>query len=155
MNALARYENQHNHQHNQMNRQVFGMPTIFDIFSRPLADFENMFTPMREDNIRLDVQDCGDHYQIKADMPGVKKDDIKLDFDDGNLTISAEHHSEKEKKDNDGYILKERSSGTYKRTLYFNDADADQINAAFAGGELDIRIDKKKVEEKKTSIKIH
>ena len=68
MNALARYENRHQN----MNRRNFGMPTIFDIFSRPLTDFENMFSEMPEDNIRIDVQDCGDHYQIKADMPSSK-----------------------------------------------------------------------------------
>jgi HSP20 family protein len=36
-------------------------------------------------------------------MPGVKKEDIKLDFDEGNLMIKAEHHTEKERKDNEGY----------------------------------------------------
>ena len=101
MNALARYENRHQN----MNRHNYGMPTIFDIFSRPLTDFETMFSQMPEDNIKLDVQDCGDHYQIKADMPGVKKEDIKLDFDEGNLIIKAEHHTNKEKKDAEGLRL--------------------------------------------------
>ena len=131
MNALARYENRNQN----MNRHNYGMPTIFDIFSRPLTDFETMFSQMPEDNIKLDVQDCGDHYQIKADMPGVKKEDIKLDFDEGNLII--------------------KSSGVYQRTLHFIDADPKEINAAFAGGELDIRINKQKQEEKKTAITIH
>lgn len=151
MNALARYENRHQN----MNRHNYGMPTIFDIFSRPLTDFETMFSQMPEDNIKLDVQDCGDHYQIKADMPGVKKEDIKLDFDEGNLIIKAEHHTNKEKKDAEGYLIKERSSGVYQRTLHFNDADPKEINAAFAGGELDIRINKQKQEERKTAITIH
>ena len=141
MNALARYENRHQN----MNRHNYGMPTIFDIFSRPLTDFETMFSQMPEDNIKLDVQDCGDHYQIKADMPGVKKEDIKLDFDEGNLIIKAEHHTNKEKKDAEGYLIKERISGVYQRTLHFIDA----------GGELDIRINKQKQEEKKTAITIH
>ena len=142
MNALARYENRHQN----MNRHNYGMPTIFDIFSRPLTDFETMFSQMPEDNIKLDVQ---------ADMPGVKKEDIKLDFDEGNLIIKAEHHTNKEKKDAEGYLIKERSSGVYQRTLHFIDADPKEINAAFAGGELDIRINKQKQEEKKTAITIH
>lgn len=123
MNALARYENRHQN----MNRNNYGMPTIFDIFSRPLTDFETMFSQMPEDNIKLDVQDCGDHYQIKADMPGVKKEDIKLDFDEGNLIIKAEHHTNKEKKDAEGYLIKERSSGVYQRTLHFIDADQKKL----------------------------
>ena len=48
-------------------------PTLFDFFSRPLADFDNMFTPMATDNARVDIKDLGDRYQLKADMPGVKK----------------------------------------------------------------------------------
>ena len=151
MNALARYENRHQN----MNRHNYCMPTIFYIFSIPLTYFETMFSQMPEDNIKLDVQDCGDHYQIKADMPGVKKEDIKLDFDEGNLIIKAEHHTNKEKKDAEGYLIKERSSGVYQRTLHFIDADPKEINAAFAGGELDIRINKQKQEEKKTAITIH
>lgn len=73
-------------------------PTLFDFFSRPLADFDNMFTPMATDNARVDIKDLGDRYQLKADMPGVKKEDIKVDFENGDLTIRADHHKECNKK---------------------------------------------------------
>ena len=53
-------------------------PTLFDFFSRPLADFDNMFTPMATDNARVDIKDLGDRYQLKADMPGVKKEDMEI-----------------------------------------------------------------------------
>ncbi len=150
MNRLAKYENQ---KANELNSR-FGMPTIFDFFSRPISDFSDLFPSGLED-MRMDVKDCGDHYQLKADLPGVKKEDIKVDFNDGNLTISAEHHKSSEKNDKNGYIIKERSSGMYQRSMHFADADAKNINAAFANGELDIRIDKLANENKSTAIVIH
>ncbi|MCR4675333.1 MAG: Hsp20/alpha crystallin family protein, partial [Lachnospiraceae bacterium] len=119
-------------------------------------EFSDLFSPALEDmNMKMDVQDCGDHYQLKADLPGVKKEDIKVDFNEGNLTISAQHHKSSEKNDENGYIVKERSSGLYQRSIHFADADAKNINAAFANGELDIRIDKLANEDKSTSIVIH
>ncbi len=71
----------------------FGTPTLFDFFSRPLSAFSGF--DMEEGGFKADVLDKGDHYQVKAEMPGVKKEDIKLSFDDGVLTIKAEHNTEK------------------------------------------------------------
>ena len=102
-----------NDQENKMygkRRNETGMPTIFDIFSRPLTEFGSMFTPLADENLKIDVQDLDDHYQIKADMPGVKKEDIRLDFDDGVLTLTAEHHKDAQQNDEQhGYVIRERS----------------------------------------------
>lgn len=53
-------------------------PTLFDFFSRPLADFDNMFTPMATDNARVDIKDLGDRYQLKADMQVLRKKTSRL-----------------------------------------------------------------------------
>ena len=58
------------------------MPTIFDIFNRPLDDFNFFKDSGFHDNFKVDIEDFSDHYELKADMPGVKKEDIKLDFDE-------------------------------------------------------------------------
>ncbi len=152
MNRLAKYENE---KARELNSRL-GLPTIFDIFSRPITEFSDMFSPAAGDAaMKMDVQDLGDHYQIKADLPGVKKEDIKVDFDEGCLTISAQHHNSTEKTEEGGYIIRERTSGTYQRSLHFADADPAKINAAFANGELDIRIDKISKNAASTSIVIH
>ena len=70
-NMLARADNGFNHSF---------APTLFDFFSRPLADFDSMFAPVAADNARVDIKDLGDRYQLKEDMPGVKKEDIRVDF---------------------------------------------------------------------------
>ena len=79
--------------HNALSYGEFGVPTLFDFFSRPLSAFSGF--DMENGGFKADVVDKGDRYQVKAEMPGVKKEDIKLSFDDGVLTIKAEHNTEK------------------------------------------------------------
>ena len=136
------------------NMHGYQVPTIFDFFSRPLTDFDFFEKNSQEENFKVDLKDCGDHYQLKADMPGVRKEDIKVDFEDGTLFINAEHHTQKESKDENGYIIKERTEGTYQRQFRFDDADPNDICAAFVGGELDISI-KKNEKQNSHSIKIN
>ena len=50
-------------------------------------------------DFRADIRDTGDAYELEADLPGVKKEDIKVDLDNNYLTISAERHAEKDEKD--------------------------------------------------------
>lgn len=150
MNALSRYEKMHG----QQNKEP-GLPTIFDLFSRPLADFGSFLSPLAGDGtMRVDVRDCGDHYVLKADLPGVKKEDIKLNFEDGVLTINAEHHCNREGKDEAGWLVRERVEGTYQRAFAFEDADAAGIGADFVNGELSVTLPKVHKDSKKTAIAI-
>ena len=138
--------------HNALCYGEFGAPTLFDIFSRPLSAFSGF--DMENGGFRADVEDKGDSYQVKAEMPGVKKEDIKLSFDDGVLTIRAEHNTEKkEGNDKKGYLVEERSYGTYERSFRFDNADPSDISAAYANGELDVCL--KKQPKKETAIKIN
>jgi HSP20 family protein len=131
----------------------FGTPTLFDFFSRPLSAFSGF--DMEEGGFKADVLDKGDHYQVKAEMPGVKKEDIKLSFDDGVLTIKAEHNTEKKQgNEKKGYLVEECSYGTYERSFRFDDADPSDINAAYANGELDVSL-KKMPQKQPTAIKIN
>ncbi len=143
---------------NNQNAKRLGetIPTIFDIISRPLSDFGILNTNGEDsgDNFKIDVKDAQDHYEIKADLPGVKKEDIKLDFDDGILKISAEHHQQKDE-EQQGYIIHERTYGSYERSLRFEDVDANGISAAFNEGVLEISVPKLKNEVKKTTITIN
>ncbi|MCI6796302.1 MAG: Hsp20/alpha crystallin family protein [Succinatimonas sp.] len=130
------------HQYNNQYR-----PTVLDLFNRPLCDIDFFGNERRaaQDNaltLSTDVLDKGDHYQLKTDMPGIKKEDIKVDFNDGVLTISAERKFEKNENGKDGFIMHERTEGTYSRSFKFEDVDPEGINAAFANGELDISLKK-------------
>ncbi len=104
-----------------------------------------------------DIRDNGSEFILEADLPGVKKEDIKLDLSDNILTISAERHSEYEEKDKKGnYVRCERSFGSYQRSFDTTGIDVDKIDAEFKDGVLKLTMPKlveKKPEPKRLEIR--
>lgn len=100
-----------------------------------------------------DIRKTDKEYIISAELPGVNKEDIALDYKDKYLIISAKRNEEKSEKD-DSYIRKERSFGEFSRAFYFDDIDKDNITAKFENGVLKVNIPKKINENKTTQIKI-
>ena len=97
---------------------------------------------------RTDILDRGDHYELQAELPGFEKEDINIDIKDDYLTISAEHSSNDEEKDEKGnYIRRERSFGSYKRSFGISNVEHDGISAEYKNGVLTIELPKKKAEE--------
>lgn len=143
MNAMKR--------HALMNMNKHEPTTIFDLMTRPLSDFENFFNaPMlKGEDFKVNLADDGDHYELTAELPGVKKEDVKVHFDDGMLTISAEKKTENEKKDERGYVVKERSEGSFSRSFYLEDADEGRGEASFENGVLKLTLGKKASASKK------
>lgn len=95
-----------------------------------------------------DVTDEGDHYQLTADLPGFKKDDIDISVEDGILTISAERNEETEDKDSKGhYIRRERTYGSYKRSFDLTEVDDENITAKYEDGVLTLALPKKQAPE--------
>ena len=85
---------------------------------------------------------------MESELPGFEKEDINIDIKDDYLTISAEHSSNDEEKDEKGnYIRRERSFGSYKRSFGISDVEHDGISAEYKNGVLTIELPKKKVEE--------
>ncbi len=119
--------------------------SAFDPF-RELDEIERAFFG---DNNRstpafsTDIRDNGKEFVLEADLPGVKKEDIKLDLTDNILTISAERHSEYEEKDKKGnYVRCERSYGSYQRSFDTTGIDVDKIDAEFTDGVLKLTMPK-------------
>ena len=96
--------------------------------------------------IPVDIRNAGKSYQIIADIPGITKQDAKVDIDDNRmLTITAERNSYKkfDDKENDSFIRIERSQGLVKRSIRLpDDADEDKVSASFENGVLTIDIQK-------------
>ena len=96
---------------------------------------------------RTDIKDAGDKYVMESELPGFEKEDITLDINGTYLTISAEHKTETENKDEESkYIRKERTYGSYKRSFDISDVDAEGIAAEYKNGILIIDLPKKKPE---------
>jgi len=91
----------------------------------------------------------GDNLVIRADIPGVSKDDVHVEIENDILTISGERKEEHE--DNrDGYYRSERSYGRFYRAIPLPEGiDADQCNASFKDGVLELTLPAPKQEERR------
>ena len=90
----------------------------------------------------VDVAEDDKEYLITAELPEVKKEDVKVTLENGRLTITGERKFEKEEK-NKKYHRVERSYGTFARSFTLpNDVDAAKVNAEFKDGMLRVRVAK-------------
>jgi HSP20 family protein len=90
----------------------------------------------------MDLVETDDHFVLRADLPGLSEEDVKLEVTDGVLTLSGERKAEHETR-KDGFYRLERSSGTFSRSLTLPDGvDASAIAASFDRGVLEVRIPK-------------
>jgi HSP20 family protein len=90
----------------------------------------------------MDLVESGDHFVLRADLPGLSEDDVKIEVEDTTLTISGERAAEHESKD-EGYYRLERAFGAFSRTLQLpKGIDPEAVTAAFDRGVLEVRIPK-------------
>jgi HSP20 family protein len=103
---------------------------------RRLAEVSGAWTP------RADVYEQNGNLVVKAELPGVKKEDIDVAIEDGDLVIRGERKSEETVEEKDYYRM-ERSFGSFYRRLPLPEgATADQIDASFADGVLEVTMPK-------------
>lgn len=90
----------------------------------------------------VDLFEREDSLVLKADLPGLSEDDVKIEMHDNVLTISGERQADFENKQN-GYYRVERAFGGFSRSLTLPDGvDADKISASFRNGVLEVTIPK-------------
>ncbi|OPJ58698.1 heat shock protein Hsp18 [Clostridium oryzae] len=106
--------------------------------------FDEDFLPqsfLNTSSFKLDLREDENNYVIEADIPGVNKDAINIEYENNYLTISAKRNdSIEENKDN--YIRKERHYGEFKRAIYVDNIDESKISASFKNGVLNITLPK-------------
>ncbi len=94
--------------------------------------------------LKTDLNDKGDHYEIKADLPGVDENVIKVTIKDNLLSIDAKTEKREEKEDNGKIIRQERFVGAYHRSMTIpSDANANKMKTDYKNGVLTITIPKK------------
>ena len=102
----------------------------------------------------IEMYDRGDKYVVKAELPGIKEDEVEVSTTEGVLTIKGEKKTESEVKEED-YYFSERGYGTFFRSLSLpSDVDAKKIEANFEDGVLEISMPKMP-EVKPEKIPIH
>ena len=125
-----------------------------DLFSKPFHDIlDEIFNDVhsREESFlpNIDIAETDQSFEIEAQLPGIKKDDITVDLENNRLTISGERKFEKEDK-NKKYHRMETQYGSFTRSFQLPDSiDQDSIKATFNDGILSISIDKSEEKAKK------
>jgi HSP20 family protein len=120
----------------------------------PFRDFVSFFPMPRdvrrmmpevpaEPSIKLDVTEDDKAYRVKAELPGVKKDDIEVEIDGNQVTLSAEVKREEEKKDGETVLHSERYYGRqYRSFTLAKDIDRAKAQAKFDNGVLELTLPK-------------
>ena len=139
------YRSNHNMTRND-NRGYF--EDFANDFFRPF--FPESFGMMAEQRpMKVDVRDEGDKFVLEADMPGMKKDDLKVEVKDGVLTIAASYDESKEEKNEETkYVYRERRCGSMSRAFNVEGIQEDGITAAFKDGMLTLELPKVAESEK-------
>ncbi len=119
----------------------------------PFVDLDDFFKgltlrPVRTEQqvpqIRMDVKENDAAYVVRAEIPGVKKEDIKVDVDGNVISISAEVKRETEQKEGDRILRSERYYGNVSRSFTLaQDVEEQSANAKYADGVLELTLPKK------------
>ena len=135
-------------------------PTSVRQFRREMEHFFDDLIPfswMRENGGRLldtwapasDITEDENEYQVVMDLPGIDKKDIKVNYQDGRLTITGDTKKE-EKEEKKDFIRRERYQGSFYRSFTLLEPVKDQkIDAEFKDGILKVRIPKAEVKKPK------
>jgi len=117
-----------------LNEELFS--PFFPLLERSLVRNSSQWFPA------LDVSEEKDGFTVKADLPGIKKEDVHLSFENGLLTIEGERKEEAEEKEKN-YHRVERTYGRFVRSLNLGTGvDGNQIQANYKDGVLEIIVPK-------------
>jgi HSP20 family protein len=124
----------------ELNSLQSEMNRLFNtVFEGPSSTSGNV---MRRWMPAMDLVESGDHFILRADLPGMSEEDVDIEFEDGTLTVSGERKAEHEE-EKEGYHRVERSFGSFSRSLTLPQGiDADSVTAKFDRGVLEIRVPK-------------
>lgn len=113
-------------------------PFFGEDFMKPLfSGFDSAYA-----TFRVDVRDEGEEYVLEAELPGLKREDITVDVDDGLMTISAQWSNEGERSRRD-YVINERRSGRVQRAFSLDNVVEESITAEYENGMLRVKMPKR------------
>jgi HSP20 family protein len=132
---------------------------------RPFEEIERLLERMsdvREQGDRdlaMDVEDTGDSFAVRADLPGFDKDDIDVEVHERTLHVSAVHEEETEAEASDDeettFIRRERSKQSVSRSVTLpEDVQEDEATATFENGVLTVELPKSRAGEESTSVDV-
>ena len=128
---------------------IFGENLFDDFFNDdfamiPMWNSRNaLYGKHAKNMMKTDVRETDSTYELDIDLPGFKKDEVKLDLKDGYLTVSASKGLDRDQKDKEGkYIRQERYVGACSRSFYVGDVQPKDVSAKYEDGILKISLPK-------------
>jgi HSP20 family protein len=132
------------------------MPTVFDDLFKPWNEwFDNAGILSRTINVpAVNITERKDKYEVSLAVPGMKKDDFKIDVDGNMLSISSEKEEKTEEKDK-RFTRKEYNYSSFNRCFSLpEEVNQDKIEAKYEEGVLKISLPRKEEAKKATAKKI-
>lgn len=117
-----------------------------NFFDAPLASLSSSSV-----SFKMNVEDAGNAYVVSAELPGVKRDEIDVELNEGRLSISVDRKESEEEKGRN-YLYKETSSWSATRGVYLKDAAVSGLTARLEGGVLTVNVPK--LEQKNNVTKV-
>ncbi len=105
------------------------------------------------DGFKMDVEETGNGYVVTAELPGVARDQIDVELNEGRLSISVEKKESDEQKGKN-YLLKETGEWSATRGVYLKDAATEGLSAKFDGGVLTVNVPKQAEKANVTKVSI-
>ena len=133
------------------------MPSIFgeNLFDDWMDSFEEEFFGRKnplygnhaKNMMKTDVRETDGTYEVDIDLPGFKKEDISVSFENGYLTVSTNKTLDRDDKDKDGkYIRQERYAGSMSRSFFIGkNIPKEDIKAKYEDGVLRLSVPKKDI----------
>ena len=120
------------------------MDRFFDDVSTGLKDYVTV--------PKVDIEDKGNSYEITCDMPGFKKDQVQISYENGILSLMAKKEEKVEEKDKThNYIRRERNSSIFRRQFTVKGIKENEIKAGLKDGILTITLPKQSPEPEKSA----
>lgn len=117
--------------------------------------FDGIMDESAVESMKCDIYEKDGFYHIEADIPGISKNEVIVECNDGYLTITAEKQEKYEETEGKNYIKQERFYGKVARKFYVGNVKENEIKATFKDGTLKIVIPKEEKEKSKKIIDIH
>lgn len=130
--------------YNRLARSVFPFDDVFDSFLAPAS------TPA---DFKMDVEDAGDKYVISAHVPGVTRDQIDVELNEGRLSITVDKKDSDEQKAKN-YLQRETGEYTCTRGVFLKDAATAGLSAKLADGILTVNVPKQDEKANVTKVSI-
>lgn len=114
----------------------------FDVFDDLFKD--DFFKGKEKSNLmKTDIRETDNSFVLDIDLPGYKKEDIKIDVTDGYLTINAKTSTENNEEEKGKFVRRERFMGEVSRSFYVGeDVEVENIKASFKNGTLCLEVPK-------------